>query len=90
MCPIHAAAIDELVPLPQDGIKADEVVLDYAKRVGAFATDCVHPVENLCADREARLLRDTLYRFQCRLRAVEHHAAQGAFDLAEYAVLDRT
>ena len=62
---------------------ADELVLDFAKAIGAFATDVVHSVENPCNDRKAGLRGDTLYRRQCSLGAVEHHAAQGAFDLAE-------
>ena len=59
---------------------ADELILDFAERIGAFATHVVGLVETLCDHRKARLRGDALYRCQCRLQTVEHHTAQGAFD----------
>jgi hypothetical protein len=67
----------------------NKAILYLAKCSGAFPADFVRLIEDHRHDGKTGLRGHALRRCQGGLHGIEHHATQGALDLAEEAVLDR-
>ena len=67
----------------------NELILDVAKRVGAFAPQFIDLVKDAGAHAKAGLRVGLLERSQRCLGGVEHHAGPTSLDLAEHAMFDR-
>jgi hypothetical protein len=68
---------------------ANELVFDVTERVGALAADVIDLVEEAGLDPQTSVGVGAFNGPQRRFRAIEHDTAQGAFDVAEQAVLNR-
>ena len=68
---------------------SNEVVLDIAEGIGAFAADVVDLVEDTRFDIESGSRVGALNGLQRSFMRVEDDATQSALDVAEQAVFDR-
>ena len=68
---------------------ANEVVLDVAEGIGAFAADVVDFVEDARFDMQSGSSAGTLNGRQRGFMRVEDDTSQSALDVAEQAVFDR-
>jgi len=66
----------------------NELVFCLTKGFGACAADLIDLVEDARGDAQPGLGVRTLDGLQCGFRGIEHHAAPGALDLTEQAMLD--